>query len=164
MKIRSRILLAVIAVIVMTISSFAANVMRGGLIGKFSPSSVQDNQPPLAADETFPVSYDLRHYGRVSKVHDQSPWGTCWAFGATAAVESSYLTRRLKGEISTNLGNANTVDFSEMHMAWYVKNNPDKSRALIPSYRDLLLNNINGGFANMPMAYLVRLDGPVLDS
>lgn len=110
------------------------------------------------------MSYDLRTYGRVSKIRDQAPWGTCWAFGATAAVESNYLTRRLKGEITANLGDASTVDFSELHMAWYVKNNPDKSRALMPIYRDLLLNNIDGGYAGMPMAYLVRLDGPVLDS
>ena len=39
----------------------------------------------------LPASYDARDYGLVTKVKDQGSYGTCWSFGAIAAVESNVL-------------------------------------------------------------------------
>ena len=39
----------------------------------------------------LPASYDLRDYQLSTSVKNQDPLGTCWAFAATAAVESNYL-------------------------------------------------------------------------
>ena len=44
----------------------------------------------------------------VSGVKSQEPWGTCWAFGATAAAESSIFADTGK-----------KVDLSERHLAWF---------------------------------------------
>ena len=55
----------------------------------------ENNTAMLATPEDEPVSlpvrYDLRDYGRVSEVRDQGSWGTCWAFAALSALESSLL-------------------------------------------------------------------------
>lgn len=40
---------------------------------------------------TLPESFDLRKEGVLTPVRDQGWTNTCWAFGSTAAVESSYL-------------------------------------------------------------------------
>lgn len=36
-----------------------------------------------------PASYDLRERDRVSTIYNQGSYGTCWAFAATSALESS---------------------------------------------------------------------------
>ena len=45
-----------------------------------------------AAEDEYPVRFDLRDYGVVTPVKSQSPWGSCWSFGGIAAAESSILT------------------------------------------------------------------------
>ncbi|MBR6911472.1 MAG: hypothetical protein IKN41_06415 [Candidatus Methanomethylophilaceae archaeon] len=39
--------------------------------------------------EDLPVSFDQRDQGLITPVKYQNPWGTCWAFGATGAAETS---------------------------------------------------------------------------
>ena len=55
-------------------------------------------------------------------------------------------------------------DLSELHMAWYIRNDPDKrfrETSILP--RQLTLATIAGA-GNLPaMSYLARLDGPVLE-
>lgn len=42
------------------------------------------------AAESFPSAYDVRDSGEVtSDIRNQAGWGTCWAFAATGAAESS---------------------------------------------------------------------------
>lgn len=61
----------------------------------------------------LPASLDLRDKGWVTPVKQQGPWQTCWAFGATAAAESSILS-------DANLTYDKTgLDLSERHLAWY---------------------------------------------
>lgn len=163
MRLHKRILLAVIAVVVMAAPSYARHILRGSA-ANFHSLSDSYNPPLIAADDPLPVSYDLRDYGRVPPIRNQSPWGTCWAFGAMSAVESNYLTRRANGEITADLGNSQTVDFSELHESWFIKNNPDKTSVHLPRYSELRVSNIDGGFMSMPIAYFARLDGPVLES
>ena len=84
-------------------------------------SHLSYNLPVIPAEDDYdlPVSYDLRKFGRITPIRDQHPWGTCWAFGSIASVESNYLTRSLKGELDGSLGDSETLDLSELHMAWF---------------------------------------------
>ena len=43
----------------------------------------------MTAAGEFPSRFDLRDLGLVTPVKLQDPWGTCWAFAATSASESS---------------------------------------------------------------------------
>ena len=133
-----------------------------------------------AADDTsLPASYDLRAYGRVPPIKDQNPWGTCWAFGAMSSVESNYLTRLLNADsnerakvskLASELANPTDINFSEFHLAWFTKNDADRSRA---AYNDAdteekawgnSMTIVNDGFPNQSLAYLARLDGPVFET
>lgn len=63
----------------------------------------------------LPEKYDLRTLGRSTTVKNQSSWGTCWTFGAMAALESNILTRSGAGgsEVSAS------PDYSEHQLAWF---------------------------------------------
>ena len=67
------------------------------------------------ADDSYPATYDLRDEGVVTSVKLQNPWGSCWAFAATAAAETSFLSKIGKTAAETGL------DFSEHHLAWFAK-------------------------------------------
>lgn len=56
----------------------------------------------------YPASYDLRELGYVSPIRDQSPYGSCWTFGALASLEST--TRKLTGQ---------ELDLSERYMMYF---------------------------------------------
>ena len=51
----------------------------------------RDEGDVLAVGANLPEHFDLRDYGKVTKVRNQDPWSTCWAFGACAAAEISIL-------------------------------------------------------------------------
>ena len=59
-------------------------------------------------DGALPSTYDLRDHSALTAVRDQNPYGTCWAFGALASLESTF--RKSTGEI---------FDFSEWHLAYF---------------------------------------------
>ena len=61
----------------------------------------------------LPATLKLREKNLVTPVKQQSPWQTCWAFGATAAAESSILSTMGSTYDKSNL------DLSERHLAWF---------------------------------------------
>ena len=76
-----------------------------------------------AAEEAkqFPVKFDLRDVnGRnfVTPVKLQDPFGTCWAFAAAAAAETSILSN---DKINQGL-DPKTFNLSEKHLAWFTNN------------------------------------------
>lgn len=58
------------------------------------------------ANKKFPSSYDLRDYGRVSPVENQSPYGTCWSFASLGTIESQLITQ------------FTDISFSKKHLVW----------------------------------------------
>ena len=68
---------------------------------------------PIVAQADLPAKFDLRSKGFVTPVKNQSPWGSCWAFGGIAAAETSILSKMGKTYSEYPL------DLSERHLAWY---------------------------------------------
>ena len=65
------------------------------------------------AQAVIPGMYDLRNDGLVTPVKLQSPWGSCWAFGGTAAAETSILSAY--GSTYEDTG----LDLSEKHLTYF---------------------------------------------
>lgn len=84
----------------------------------------------------IPTKYDLREKARVAEVRDQGSYGTCWAFAALGALESSLLP----GE---------DAQYSADHMTL---NN------------GFNLTQKDGGEYTMGMAYLAAWRGPVYEA
>lgn len=84
----------------------------------------------------IPTKYDLRDKGRVTTVRNQGSYGTCWAFAAIEALESSLLPEEL-------------YQFSADHMSL---NN------------GFNLSQHDGGEYTMGMAYLAAWKGPVYEN
>ena len=94
----------------------------------------------IAADtaenvNSLPAKYDLRDRYRVPTVRDQGKLGTCWAFGAISALESSLMPEQ-------------SYVFSADHMSL--------SNSFATGQND-------GGEYTMSMAYLAAWQGPVYE-
>ncbi|ELP84863.1 cysteine proteinase 2 precursor, putative [Entamoeba invadens IP1] len=64
--------------------------------------------------KSFPESLDLRQQGKVTKVKDQNPCGSCYSFGALASLE---------GRLLFVGGNVDTLDLSEEQIVRCSPNN-----------------------------------------
>ena len=84
----------------------------------------------------IPTRYDLREKGRAAAVRNQGTFGTCWAFAALGALESSLLPEE-------------KLQFSVDHMTM---NN------------GFTLTQDDGGEYTMGMAYLAAWEGPVYEA
>lgn len=84
----------------------------------------------------IPTKYDLREKDRVAKVRNQGIYGTCWAFAALGALESSLLPEE-------------DVQYSADHMT------------LCNGFN---LTQYDGGEYTMGMAYLAAWKGPVYEA
>lgn len=62
-----------------------------------------------------PATYDLRTMGRSTTVKNQSPWGSCWAFGALSSLESNILA----SQSASGSAEAANPDYSEHQLAWF---------------------------------------------
>ena len=84
---------------------------------------------------SLPASYDLRSRFRISAIRNQGQYGTCWAFGALTAMESSLLPEA-------------SYKFSVDHMS------------MSNSFKG---TQYDGGEYTMGMAYLAAWQGPVYE-
>lgn len=82
-----------------------------------------------------PAYFDLREKGRVSQIRNQGTYGTCWAFAATSALESSLLPEEKYLFSVDNMSMSNSFN----------------------------ANQYDGGEYTMGMAYLAAWQGPVLE-
>lgn len=72
----------------------------------------------LITATVLPSKYNLADENLVTKVKNQNPYGTCWAFSAISSLESSLVKS----------GNADSsVDLSEKHLIWFNYNGADNS-------------------------------------
>ncbi len=94
-----------------------------------SGSNLADTLTPL------PSSYDMRDENRLTPVQDQGNLGTCWAFAALGALESSLMPDH-------------PWVFSADHMSFMSGYN---------------MSQQDGGDFNMALAYLTAWKGPVLE-
>lgn len=94
--------------------------------------TVVDNSEGIS---DVPPSYDLRTRLRVSEVRNQGNYGTCWAFAAISALESSLMPEE-------------NLLFSVDHMSMSNSFNA---------------NQYDGGEYTMGMAYLAAWQGPVYE-
>ena len=83
----------------------------------------------------LPASYDLRIRQRISAIRNQGKYGTCWAFGALTAMESSLLPEA-------------AYQFSVDHMS------------MSNSFK---VTQSDGGEYTMGIAYLAAWQGPVYE-
>lgn len=97
-----------------TLKTFVSLMLSAGLAVSGGPIAV------AGAEGVLPEKYDLRDDGLVTPVKVQDPWGSCWAFGGIAAMESSILS--YMGETNESykkLNNGKDFDLSEKHLAWF---------------------------------------------
>lgn len=73
----------------------------------------------LITATVLPSKYNLADENLVTKVKNQNPYGTCWAFSALSSLESSLVKS----------GNADSsVDLSEKHLIWFNYNGADSNK------------------------------------
>lgn len=84
----------------------------------------------------IPTKYDLREKKRVTQVRDQGSYGTCWAFAALEALESTLLPEE---------ENLYSVDHMTLANGFHV-------------------SQAEGGEYTMAMAYLAAWKGPVYEA
>lgn len=87
-------------------------------------------------ESILPAKYDLRDRDRTPFVKDQGRFGTCWAFAALSAMESSLLPEE-------------KLELSPDHMS---------------RKNSFFLEQVDGGNYTMGMAYLLSWQGPVLEA
>ena len=76
---------------------------------------------PVGAQSDFPSYFDLRDQNLVSCVKNQFPWGSCWAFAATAAAEISILSqlREISPDYAEYYADPDKLDLSELQQSWF---------------------------------------------
>lgn len=77
-------------------------------------------------EASVPARYDLREHNLTTSIKDQGVTGCCWAFSAIKAIESNC--------IKNGLFPADSVDFSENHLAWFSYHMDDSTSD--PTYGD----------------------------
>eukprot|EP00833_Pecoramyces_ruminatium_P007811 jgi/Orpsp1_1/1181843/evm.model.c7180000078840.1 len=100
-----------------------------------NPSNYNIN-PHTQLNTLFPSKFDLRDVDDmnfISPVKEQSPWGTCWAFGSMGAAEAS-----AQYELWDEYGispNDLLLDFSELQLGFFAYTALQESETDYPSQK-----------------------------
>ena len=83
----------------------------------FSNGNPKEHQNlPKYAD--LPSKYDSRDLNIITSIKDQGSYGTCWAHGAAACVET-YMIKNKLTDPDTGKPATTDINLSETHIAWY---------------------------------------------
>ncbi|MDD6065316.1 MAG: lectin like domain-containing protein [Firmicutes bacterium] len=107
---------------------------------------------------SLPSRYNAASEGLVTAAKDQNPYGTCWAFSALSACETSMIKRGLYN---------NTLDLSEFHLAYFFFNTQKDPLGGTAGDSNLLLygNYLNlGGTDACSMFALAKWTGAAAES
>lgn len=112
-----------------------------------------------AGENRLPSSYDARDDGLVTSHKDQRFYGTCWAFAAVAAAESSLIESGLADQ---------DIDLSEYHLAYFTYKkaedplgNIDEDGGMAGSDPESILNY--GGKSEIAIQQLAKWCGPIYE-
>ena len=94
-------------------------------------------------DTAYPETYDSRVLGFVTPVKNQNPFGTCWAFGMAAVMETSLLAQK-KG----------TYDLSEEHLSYFFSNRQNDPLGNTANDQNTVLGNYHSIGGNDYLAAL----------
>ena len=121
--------------------------------------------------------YYLPSLGDTTSIKDQSPFGTCWAFGSIATLESNLLHKRHgnSGVINPdgfelNVKNvSNELDLSELYHAYMnmeqVRDGSQKGEGTSPLDPDVLNSHFQtGGFASSSQMLFTSWISPLAES
>ncbi len=73
--------------------------------------------PVLGAPATLPEQYDARWDNLETRVKNQNPWGSCWAFSAIASAETSLLRQGIP--VNGVVPNNSNLDLSELQLLYF---------------------------------------------
>ena len=125
-----------------------------------------------AQTKSFPTKFDLRNVdgkNYVTSVKQQSPFGTCWAFGSVAAAESSILYDKNQNSFDEDEeGKFDTIDISEHQVAYFaytqMVNGDQKGEGLISEEGKTASDKLNSGSTQFVAASMFASGvGPYLE-
>ena len=101
-------------------------------------------------EAAYPETYDSRELGLVTSVKNQNPFGTCWAFGMAAIMETSLLVQ-----------NKGTYDLSEEHLSYFFSNRQNDPLGNTANDQNTVLGNYHhiGGNDYLASIFLTTWSG-----
>lgn len=113
------------------------------------------------ADDTLPAAYNNAELGYDTSVKNQAPYGTCWAFGTLAPIES-YMIKHSIPVGTTGQAATTDLDLSEYHLSYFTYTNAYDEYGLTSGDSSILSqSHLNiGGDGYKSTLTLMRWEGP----
>jgi len=148
------------AIFIITVLALIALCLIGSVVAEEQTNVtttlvIDDSDSTILKNENnLPSSYDLRDYGYVTPVRNQTPFGICWAFGIMGAIESNILKKGL-----VPIEDADKLDLSEAQLVYYIMNRDGVTKGeALPGFENSLDTYVQIGDIN---TFLIRGANPI---